>query len=224
MRITTRIVFDADNNVLEREWYEYSGPIALCDRAAQQEAKQSYRDARDTAAQERSAADSSRAQLTPFYRQEMNAQHGFNPEQTNELLNYAGESAGGGMGTVQGEANSQMARTRNTSGFAPALDQASRDRQKLMGSANLGIGAQDIAGAKALNQAGAAGMQGMYGTDTSAMLGAMGQQAPDINAQTTAGKSGWFQNMTDAIRAGASLISALKPGGMGMGGGGGGGG
>lgn len=30
MRVTTKIVFDADGNVLEHEFYEYTGPVARC--------------------------------------------------------------------------------------------------------------------------------------------------------------------------------------------------
>jgi hypothetical protein len=216
MKITTRIVFDCDNNILEHEWYEYDGPVALCDRAAQNEAKSAAANAGSVASQEGSNASALGAQLTPFYRQEMNAQHGFNPGQTNELLNYAGSAAGGGMATAQGAANSEAARTRNTSGFSSALDEAARNRNQTMSQANLGVGAQDVMGAKQLNQEGAAGMQGLYGTDTNAMLGSMGQQQGDINAQVNAGKSGWFQNMTGLLgalgKAGGSVAGGMAGG------------
>lgn len=170
------------------------------DRAAQQAARGAQRFAAGTAEQERSAANAERAQLTPFYRMEMNVQHAFTPEQTNELLNYAGATAAGSGATTAGEAASQAARTRNTSGFTPALDAAARDRTKALSTANLGVGAQDIAGAKEMNQEGARGMQGLYGTDTNAMLGAMGRNVDAINAEVNAGKSGWFQNLMQGIQ------------------------
>lgn len=212
MIITTKISWDAGGNVLEHEWYEYNGPLALCDRAAQNAAKQAAGTAADVGTEERSNAGAERAQLMPFYRQEMNAQHLYNPEQTNELLNYAGAATGGAGSAAMGEAASQAARTRNTSGFSSALDQNARDRARVMSQANLGVGAQDIMGAKQLNQEGAAGMSGLYGTDTGAMLRAMGIQNEDINSEIQAGKSGWFQNLTGMIGAGAGLISALKKG------------
>ena len=90
-----------------------------------------------------------------------------------------------------------------------------------MGQAGADVASADVMGAKQLNQAGAAGMAGLYNTDTDAMLKAMGIQTGDINAQTEAGKSGWFQNLTQGIDAGANLISALKkPFGGNQGGGG----
>lgn len=170
------------------------------DRAAQSMAKSAEREAENTAAQSRQNAASERSVLTPFYRQEMNAQHLYTPEQTNELLNYAGAATAGSGAAATGEAASEAARTRNTSGFSSALDKNARDRAALMSQANLGVGAQDVMGAKQLNQQGAAGMMGLEGIDTKAMLDAMGQRAEDINAYVNAGKSGWFQNLMQGIQ------------------------
>jgi hypothetical protein len=132
----------------------------------------------------------------------MTATHGFNPGQTEELLNYAGAGTGGAGSTSMGQAQSEAARTRNTSGFTGALDQASRNRTRAMGDINAGIGAQDVLGAKQLNQQGAAGEAGLYGTDTSAMLGAMGQVPADIAAQMAAQQHGWMQDLSGGIAIG----------------------
>ena len=210
MRITSKIVWDIDGNVLEHAWQEYDGPLELADRAAQGQAKSAYNTATDVAGNEESAATNERAALTPFYRSEMNAQHAFNPAQTQELLNYAGAGTAGSGATTAGEAASQGARTRNTSGFSSALDQAARDRSRTMATVNAGVGAQDVAGAKELNQSGARGMAGLYDTDTSSMLKAMGLQAGDINAEVNAGKSGWYQNLLNGIQTGANLIGSIK--------------
>lgn len=210
MRVTTKIVFDIDGNVVEHEFYEYSGPVALCDRAAQNAAKKAAATAGDVAGTEESAATNERAELTPFYRSEMTAQHGFTPGQTQELLNYAGAGTGGSGATATGEAASEAARTRNTSGFSSALDQNARDRARTMATTNADIGAQDVMGAKKLNQEGASGMSGLYDTDTSSMLKSMGLQNEDINAEIKAGDSGWFQNLANGINAGANLIKAFK--------------
>ena len=193
------------------EWIDESTlPIRL-DRAGQSEAKQAEQGAASTAANEQAGAAGAAAQLNPFYRSELNAQHLFNPSQANELLNAAEAPLAGTGASAMGEAASQAARTRNSSGFSAALDQNARQRAQQLGQAGLGIGAQDIMGAKELNQQGAAGLSGMYNTDTKAMLDAMGQQAPDINAQTDAGKSGWFQN----VLAGMKALQGFKPGGGG---------
>lgn len=197
-----------------RDYPSYEGRL---DRAAQSQAGAAEKNAANVSGQEQSAATAAQGTLTPFYRSEMNAQHGFTPGQTQELLNYAGAGVGGSGAAATGEAASEAARTRNTSGFTSALDENARDRAREMATVNAGVGAEDVMGAKALNQEGAAGMQGLYNTDTNAMLGSMGQEAGDINAEVGAGRSGWFQNTIAAI-------NALKPGGGGGSGGGGGGG
>ena len=190
---------NCDYDVSEYRW--------CYDRAAQNAAKSAGAQAAGTAATEQGNANAIGAQLTPFYRQEMNAQHGFTPQQTNELLDYAGAGVAGSGAAAMGEANSQAARTRNTSGFSAALDQNARDRQAQMGQIGAGVAAQDVMGAKQLNQQGAAGMAGLYGTDTDAMLKAMGIQTGDINAETEAGKSGWFQNLTSGV---GTALSPLR--------------
>jgi len=211
MRVTTRIVWDIEGNVLEHEWHDYSGPLELCDRSATSEAQNAESTAGGVASQEGSNAANERSQLTPFYKSEMNAKHTFDPSQLGEMLNYAGSATGGTGASAMGEAASQDARTRNTSGFSSALDQNARDRAATMSRANLGVGNEDIMGAKALNQEGAEGMAGLYGVDTGAQLKAMGIQSQDINDQIQAGKSGWFQNLLGAVDTGANLVKAFQP-------------
>jgi hypothetical protein len=193
---------DGNYDVSEYRW--------CYDRAAQGAASGAAKTAAGTAATEQGNANAAGAALTPFYRYEMNAQHGFNPQQQQELLNAQAAPLAGSAATAAGQARSEAARTRNTSGFSAGLDEAARMRNAAMGQAGADVASADVMGAKQLNQAGAAGMAGLYNTDTDAMLKAMGIQTGDINAQTEAGKSGWFQNLTSGIDAGANLISALK--------------
>jgi len=192
----------------ERELYD--GPWALCDRAAQAEGRNAANTAAQVGASESGQAQSDRAALTPFYRSEMTAQHGFNPGQTEELLNYAGAGTGGAGATSMGQAQSEAARTRNTSGFTGALDQSARDRTRAMGDINAGVGAQDVLGAKQLNQEGAAGEAGLYGTDTAAMLSAMGQVPADINAQMAAQQHGWVQDLSNGLAIGQQGMNLVN--------------
>lgn len=177
------------------------------DRAMQKEDKNASEAAASTASGLQGNAQGLGAQLTPFYRSEMNAQHAFNPQQMNELLGAGEAGIAGSNVTAMGQAQSQAARTRNTSGFSSALDENARERMRQTGALGQGVAASDVMGAKDLNQQGAAGMSGLYGTDTNAMLGAMGiRNNADQNA-TEAGKSGWLQN-------GMSMISTLFPKGL----------
>ena len=180
------------------------------DRAAQKEDKAASTSAAGVGATEQGNANAAGAALTPFYRQEMNAQHLYSPQQNQELLNAAGAPLAASAATTAGQARSEAARTRNTSGFAAGLDEAARNRNAAMGGVGQQVAAQDIMGAKQLNQEGAAGMSSLYNTDTSAMLNAMGiRNQADSNA-LEAGKSGWLQNMTGTLSAIGSLGNLRK--------------
>lgn len=181
--------------------HEYEGPLALCDRAANAAAKSAAGTAGQTASGYGSEASTEHSELAPFFVNEMNAKHGNTPEQTNELLTYAGAGTGGTLGSVTGQANLEAARTRNASGFTKALDEAARDKAKANAGMSEGIAAQDVLGAKKLNQEGAEGMAGLYGTDVSGQLKAMGLENEDIGTEIEAGKSGWLQNMTGVMKA-----------------------
>lgn len=210
-RLITKAVLDIGTLTWDSVESElYTGPWARCDRSAQSQGKTAASNAGSTAASEQGNANNAQASLTPFYKQEMNAQHLYTPDQTNELLGYAGAATGGTGATAMGEANSEAARTRNTSGFSSALDATARDRQRQLSEANLGVGAQDIMGAKQLNQEGAAGTAGLNQLDTDAMLKSMGLQNQDINTQIDAGKSGWLQSLNQTLGSVGGLIGNLK--------------
>jgi hypothetical protein len=193
--------------------YEYSGPIAKLDRWGQGAAKDAETTAKNTAAGLGQEAGSESAALNPFFHQEMTAQHGFDPTQTNELLTAAGAGTGGATSALTGQAELEAARTRNPSGFTKSLDEVARDKQKALAGSSEAIAAQDVLGAKQLNQEGAAGMSGLYGENLKGQLGAMGQQAGDINAEVNASKTGWYQNLLAGIQTGADAYSKIFGGG-----------
>ena len=202
----TKAVLDIETATWEHvEWEVYCGPWEKCDRGATAEAKNAANTASNTAGQYGGAASEASANVVPFFNQETRARHLFDPGQINTLINSAEGPAAASAATTAGQAASQAARTRNTAGFAPALDQAARERNQAVGNAGLQVGMQDILGAKQLNQQGAAGLEGLYGTDVNAQLRAMGLIPEDINAQVNAGKSGWEQNAM-------GWMNALKPG------------
>jgi len=102
------------------------------------------------------------------------------------------------------------ARTGNATTLTKSLDEMARDKAKVAAGAGEGIAAQDVAGAQQLRQAGASGMQGLYGTNVGAQLGAMKQSAEDLKnletAQTQA--PSWLQGLSN-ITAGVKDISSL---------------
>jgi hypothetical protein len=210
MKITTRITWDmTTGEVLEHEYFDYEGPLALCDRAAQAAAKTAAYTAGGLGAQTGSEATAAEAALNPFFKQEMGAQHLFTPGQTDELLTAAGAGAGGVAGEEAAALNRNAAVTRNQTALTKSLQDVARDRMKSAAGTSEGIAAQDVMGAKQLQQQGAAGETGLFQTDADRQLKAMGLQTNAINTQIEAGKSGWLQNMNAVITA---LTNAAKVG------------
>lgn len=207
--VTNEAVLDIDTMVWEsKKTQPYFGPWELCDRAAQSQAKQlvgSTGQAADTAG---ANAATEHGQLSPFFSNEMNAEHLFDPGQTNELLTAAQAGSGGASGALQGDLAQHAARTRNATGYTKSLQELARDKMKADAGASEGIAAQDVLGAKDLNQKGAAGLQGLDSMDSSQQLQAMGLQDKAIGTEQQAGQSGWLQN---ALAIADTASKFIKP-------------
>jgi len=151
-----------------------------------------------------SQAGTEGAQLNPFFTQEMRAQHGLTPGQQNEMLTASEAGAGGALGSLGAGIQNQASRTGNATGVGKTLDEMARDRSKAAAGASEGIAAQDVMGAKQMNQAGAAGLSGLYGTNTAGQLSAMKQQSGDISAAANMTASP-FADIMNLANAGASI-------------------
>ena len=149
-------------------------------------------------------AGSEGALLNPFLTQEMRATHGLTPGQQNEMLTAAEAGSGGALGGLGAGIQNNAARTNNSTGVGKTLDEMARDRSKAAAGASEGIAAQDVLGAQKLNQEGAAGMQGLYGTNTGAQLSAMKQQGSDISAAANMTSSP-FADLGNVLGVGGAL-------------------
>ena len=139
--------------------------------------------------------------MTPFLTGELKNPHGYDPTQTNELLTAASAGSGGAAGGITGQANLEAARTRNSSGFAPALDEAARSRDKAMAGQSEGVAAQDAMLGQQHQQQAASGLMNLYGVNTGDELKSMGLSNDAVNTEVNADKAGWLQNMTDIMGA-----------------------
>ena len=218
MTFATKVVMQMTENIgeyilIEKHEFEYDGVVDLCDRSAVGAAKNARDVAQSTAATAGGEADTEHGKLSPFYTNEMNAEHLFTPGQEGELLTASMAPLGSELGDTQHAAELAGARTRNASGFTKTLQQAQRDKDKAVAGASQGVAAQDILGAKQLNQEGAAGEMGLFGADTNKQLASMGLENQAINTQIEAGKSGWLQNMNDTIKAISGAMPGTKAGG-----------
>ena len=155
-----------------------------------------------------SQAGTEGAQLNPFLTQEMKAQHGLTPGQQNEELTASLAGSGGALGGLGASIQNNAARTGNATGVGKTLDEMARDRSKAAAGASENIAAQDVMGAKQEQQQGAAGMQGLYGTNVSGQLNAMKQQGQDISAAANMTASP-FADLANVAGLGASVGGAV---------------
>lgn len=189
--------FDIETGKLlshDGEFFHDKAPL-LFDRQVQGAAKQNAGTANATASTSGDQAAQERGSFVPTLENRAQGKGtGYSPTDLNNMLVAQQEGAGGANATVGGEGRLAALRSRTAGGFAPALDEAARAKGR-----TLATGGLDVANAnaqlkqqqqtQALNA-----LQGLYGTDTSNQLRAMGLSNEDLNTELNAGKSGWLQN------------------------------
>ena len=176
------------------------------------QAKQAVAADQSAAGQFGTSAANEGAQLNPFFTQEMNAKHAYDPSQINELLTNAESGAGAATGAEQGALINNATRTGNATGVTKSLDEMARDKSKAAAGASEGIAAQDVMGAKQLNQEGAAGLQGLYGTNTNAQLNAMKQTDEGIKTEMQATGPNWLSQLDQIAKFGGDVAGGITSG------------
>lgn len=161
-------------------------------------------------------ASSLSGQLTPIYTSWATNPHGFTQQEQNDMNTQNMQSSGGSVAGAVGQGNLQAERTGNAGGYQAALRDAARRGIAQNADEALTVKNANTMYKEAQRQAGVAGLTGLRAEDVGAQLGAMGNNVGAINAESNAGRSGWFQNML-------GLMNALKPsyskkGGIGVGG------
>lgn len=148
------------------------------------------------------------ANLLPFLRGEMTASHAFTPTQLNEMLTAAGAGSGGAASSLAGEGELAAARTGNSAGAGALMDKIARAKTQGLAKANEGIAASDVDQTLKLHQAGASGLEGLYGADTGDAMKAAGLQQEAIKNQMEASTTGgWMRNI---LGAGMDLSQMFK--------------
>jgi hypothetical protein len=183
-------------------------------RNAVAQGNNAYNNSVNTAADLGADASGISATLTPFLTEEMLHPEGLGQSGIAAETGAAMGGAGGATAGLTGQAVQRAAASRNAGGVNAALDAIARERTKANANSSENIEAGNEQLKQKQMQEGAQDLNSMYGTDTSGMLKAESLEPEDINAETNAGKSGWYQNTI-------AMINALKPGPGGGGGGGG---
>lgn len=206
MKIYRLITIDVETGAtLCEDSYSYNGPLALCDRAAAGIAKQGAKTAGNVGASEQQSANQIGGSLIPGLEREAQNPTGYTPTDLNSMQVASQSGAGGANSGIVGEANLRGARTRNAGGYTAALDEAARQKQKALSTGNLDVAAKNAGLKQQQQQFAQKSLEGLYGTNTDAMLKAMGLVPQDINAAANADKTGWVQDLSQIMTAVGSL-------------------
>ena len=196
MRIHTCTVWDlVTGDVISDECYEYSGPLALADRSIQSQAEGNSKTAGGVAGQYGGNAAAIGGPLVGELQREAANPIGYTPEQTNSMLVAGEQGAGGANASIAGTAGLAAGRTRNSAALSGVLDAAARAKTQQLSQNALSVQNKSAdVGLERQRQA-QQQLQGLYGTNVNAQLGAMGIQNQDLNTAIQAGNSGWLQNL-----------------------------
>jgi len=210
MRIHTKTSIDiATGKVLEDQFYEYDGPLALADRSIQGAAQNNAKTAGTTAAGYGTTAAAIGAPLTTTLQNDVNNPIGFTPTETNNMLVAGEQGAGGANAGIAGAAGLNAMRTRNSGALSGVLDQSARIKQQQLSQNALGVQNESARLAQQKRASALGGLQGLYGTDVNAQLKAMGIQDQDLQTAIQAGNSGWLQNTMGVIGGVAGAASKV---------------
>lgn len=181
-------------------------------RGAQDQANKTYRESNQVYTGANQNSSDLYKQLFPMLTQEATHPTGYDSKDLAAMNTASQQSVGGSTASAVGDLDLQAARSRNAGGFAPAEDEAVRSGQRQLSENALGIQGANADLKEKQKQLGIQGLGGLYGQNTGDMLSALGLQNQSTNTNVEAGKSGWFQNMTDLISAlnPAKTISAIK--------------
>jgi hypothetical protein len=214
MRINTRVVIDMETGEeILRDSYEYTGPLALAIRAAEDQANAASVAASTNAAQYGATAAGIGANLIPFETRQMINPQGESQRDVAAQLTAARAGAGGATAGLTGAADKNGAVTRNPMGFSAALDAAARQKDKAAAGAGERVAANN-AEVKLNQSKDAAGtLGGLYGTNVKAQSEQSGQIANDIKARMAATQDGWMQAIPRGVNDATDLMSLIPGGG-----------
>lgn len=192
--------------------------LMRADRSIASQAGQNQKQAQGTSAGFGAQAQQISSSMLPTLERQAQGQGtGLTPLQRNQAMVSSQEATGGTNAGLKGEANLASARTRSAGGFSAALDEAARQKMRQQATATQNVNTESTALANQQQQNALRQLQGLYGTNTSGQLQAMGLENQDLATQLAANRQGWLQNTEQGVN---TLTSPFR---FNIGGGGGGG-
>jgi hypothetical protein len=141
---------------------------------------------------------------------------GYGPTELAQMNTAAQQSAGGTQSGATGQGALLAARTKNPGTAAAAIGQSARTAGEIASKGALGTQVANANLKQKQQQAGLTGQENLTGLETGAGLTALGQVAPDVNANTGAINASydWAKDILDpALQAAGQGASAAAAGG-----------
>ncbi len=149
---------------------------------------------------------------------------GFNPTDLARMNTAAQQSEGGSNAGAVGQGALLAGRTKNPGVAAAAIPEATRESGETASKNALGIQTKNAMLKEDQRQAGLKGLQGLNATETGAGISALGEVAPNVQADTAAKNQSWDWAkyiLDPALQAAGGAASGYLAGGARGGGGGG---
>lgn len=201
-RFLVNPTFDIETGkLLSHDGESFEDPKILFDRELQKQANTNKKTADTTAGIAGSNATTEGNTVRQQFTNEAQHPEGYAPTDLNNMLVAQQEGAGGANATVTGEGKLAALRQRNAGGFAPALAEAQRIKGRTLATGGLDVANANAELKQKQQQAGLAGLAGLYGTDTSNQLHAMGLSDQALQDELAAGRQGWLQNTEGVLTA-----------------------
>jgi hypothetical protein len=129
--------------------------------------------------------------LAPELESQMANPQGINPTDLAKIKTSNQQSAGGSEAAAVGQGALKAARTRNAGGADAAIEASTRKAGEQLGSENLKANISNEQLKQQQRTAATTGLENLYGTSTGASVGALGQVANNVNANTNAANQSW---------------------------------
>lgn len=129
--------------------------------------------------------------LEPQLNTEATNPQGFAPTDLAAMNTSAQQSAGGTQAAAVGQGALRSARTRNAGGADAAIGEASRHAGEQLSNAGLTTTLKNASLRNEQQQHGISGLNSLFGENASAGNQALGDVAPNVNADTNAENASW---------------------------------
>jgi hypothetical protein len=180
-------------------------------KGAQKQAQKLFGNEADFTGVERGRGKDDRSQIFPFLTNELDNPQGFGKDALSQMLTQGGEAVSGATGAAGEAANLNASRTGNTAAVPGIIDSTARNAMRQQSNNALDVNIQDAMLKQKQQQAGATGLEGLYGADISSALKSMGLENDTLGEWTKADQAtqdafnNWGKLAIGGSLAGASI-------------------